>query len=171
MLGFKLKTAAMLRQFSESLVKGYARQRSHTFHRLSSTAASRFVYASEEVREAVASGRAVVALESTILTHGLPADRAVKLAADVEATVRANGAVPATIAVINSRLRVGLTSSDIEHLIDASSRGNAQKVAIRDLPFALNCKDRNRVFGTTVSATSFAANLAGKFFKSSIYGR
>ncbi|KAM7536961.1 hypothetical protein Aperf_G00000066879 [Anoplocephala perfoliata] len=151
----------MLRQFSKLLIRGYVTQRSHPIQRLSSTAASQFVCTSEEVREAVASGRAVVALESTILTHGLPADRAVKLAADVEATVRANGAVPATIAVMDSRLRVGLTFSDIERLINASSRGHAKKVAIRDLPFALNCKDHNQVFGTTVSATSFIANMAG----------
>lgn len=124
--------------------------------------ASKFLSVCEEVREAVSSGRAVVALESTILTHGLPPDRALKLAADAEATIRSNGAVPATIAVMDSRMYVGLSSSHIERLIDASTQGNAKKVAIRDLPFALNCKDSKRVFGTTVSATSFAAHLAGR---------
>ncbi|KAL5110813.1 Pseudouridine-5'-phosphate glycosidase [Taenia crassiceps] len=125
------------------------------------TAASPFVCVSEEVQEALTNGRAVVALESTILTHGLPADRAHRLGLDVEAAVRTYGAVPATIAIIDSRLRVGLTHSELDRLIDAASQGNARKAAIRDLPFALTCSDPSRVFGTTVSSTSFAAHLVG----------
>nr|CDS29349.1 pseudouridine metabolizing bifunctional protein [Hymenolepis microstoma] len=150
-----------LRQLSKLALKKCLTTQTHQFKRSIFTTASEFICVSEEVREAVSSGRAVVALESTILTHGLPPDRALKLAADAEATLRSYGAIPATVAVMDSRIRVGLSSSDIERLIDASIQGNAKKVAIRDLPFALNCKDSGRVFGTTVSATSFAANLSG----------
>ncbi|VDN99542.1 unnamed protein product [Rodentolepis nana] len=150
-----------LRQLFKPALKKYLTTQTHQFKHSISTAASEFMCVSEEVREAVSSGRAVVALESTILTHGLPPERALKLAADAEATLRSNGAIPATIAIMDSRIRVGLSSVDIERLIDASVKGNAKKVAIRDLPFALNCKDSGRVFGTTVSATSFAANLSG----------
>lgn len=125
------------------------------------SAASPFVSVSDEVKEALTNGRAVVALESTILTHGLPADRALRLALDVETAVRTHGAVPATIAILDSRLRVGLTRSELDRLIDAASQGNARKAAIRDLPFALTCSDPSRVFGTTVSATSFAAHFVG----------
>ncbi|VDK33568.1 unnamed protein product [Taenia asiatica] len=125
------------------------------------TAVSPFVCVSEEVQEALANGRAVVALESTILTHGLPADRARRLGLDVEAAVRTHGAVPATIAILDGRLRVGLTHSELDRLIDAASQGNARKAAIRDLPFALTCSDPSCVFGTTVSSTSFAAHLVG----------
>lgn len=150
-----------LRHLSKPVLKKCSATHIHRFRRSFSTAASKFLCVSEEVREALSSGRAVVALESTILTHGLPPDRALKLATDAEATLRSYGAIPATVAVMDSRIRVGLSSSDIECLIDASAQGNAKKVAIRDLPFALNCKDSRRVFGTTVSATSFAAHLSG----------
>ncbi|KAM3175532.1 hypothetical protein ACTXT7_008312 [Hymenolepis weldensis] len=150
-----------LRHLSKPVLKKCSATHIRRFKHSFSTAASKFLCVSEEVREAVSSGRAVVALESTILTHGLPPDRALKLATDAEATLRSYGAIPATIAVMDSRIRVGLSSSDIERLIDASAQGNAKKVAIRDLPFALICKDSVRVFGTTVSATSFAAHLSG----------
>ena len=125
------------------------------------TAAKQFICVSEEVQEALQNRQPVVALESTILTHGLPADRALHFATTVEEAVRSNGAVPATIAVLDSHFRVGLTHSDFDRLVDAASCGNARKAAIRDLPFALTCPDRRVVFGTTVSATSFIAYLSG----------
>src|SRR3546814_8612913 len=67
-----------------------------------------------EVRDALATGRPVVALESTIITHGMPAPRNLETARRVEAAVRAGGAVPATIAVLDGRIRVGLTADDLE---------------------------------------------------------
>ncbi|VDM31016.1 unnamed protein product [Hydatigera taeniaeformis] len=148
---------------SMALVRGLtAAHRCHHQLTLKQIASSSpFVCISEEVQEALVNRRAVVALESTILTHGLPADRALRLGLDVEAEVRANGAVPATIAILDGHLRVGLTHLELDRLIDGASRGNARKAAIRDLPFALTCSDPSRVFGTTVSSTSFAAHLVG----------
>ncbi|VDD81111.1 unnamed protein product [Mesocestoides corti] len=122
---------------------------------------SLFTRVSEEVRSALSADRPVVALESTILTHGLPPDRAFTLGIDVEAVVRRHGAIPATIAIFDGKVHIGLSKCELERLIDSSSRGNTKKAAIRDLPFALNCPDHSRVFGTTVSATSFAAHLVG----------
>src|SRR3546814_11587448 len=69
-----------------------------------------------EVRDALATGRPVVALESTIITHGMPAPRNLETARRVEAAVRAGGAVPAHIAVLDGRIRVGLTADDLERL-------------------------------------------------------
>ncbi|EUB62139.1 Pseudouridine-metabolizing bifunctional protein [Echinococcus granulosus] len=152
-----------LGRLSTSLARGLTaayRCQHHLALKLS-TAASPFVCVSEEVQEALANRRGVVALESTILTHGLPADRAHRLGVDVEAAVRTHGAVPATVAIFDGCLHVGLARSDLDRLIDAASQGNARKAAIRDLPFALTCSDPSRVFGTTVSSTSFAAHFAG----------
>ena len=69
---------------------------------------------SPEVKEALESGRPVVALESTIISHGMPYPRNVETALTVEQTIRDNGAVPATIAVIGGRLKAGLTRDEIE---------------------------------------------------------
>ena len=69
-----------------------------------------------EVQSALQSGRAVVALESTIISHGMPYPRNVETALSVEAAVRENGAVPATIAVLDGRLKVGLSKAEIERL-------------------------------------------------------
>lgn len=122
---------------------------------------TQFLAVSEEIRHAIASKQPVVALESTLLTHGLPPDRALSVGRAVESVVRENGAIPATIAVFDRKIRVGLQPSEFERLIEASAQGHANKAALRDLPFALNCHNAKRVYGTTVSATSFAANLAG----------
>ena len=109
-----------------------------------------------EVAEALGSGGAVVALESTIITHGMPYPRNVETALAVEADVRANGAVPATIAVIGGRLRAGLTHDEIDEL---GQRGeHALKVSRRDLPFII---DQGGIGGTTVAATMIVSNIAG----------
>jgi pseudouridine-5'-phosphate glycosidase len=71
---------------------------------------------SAEVREALAAGRAVVALESTIISHGMPYPQNVATALQVEGEVRAHGAVPATIAVVDGRLKAGLSRAEIESL-------------------------------------------------------
>ena len=86
-----------------------------------------------EVAQALASGKPVVALESTIISHGMPYPQNVATALQVEAEVRAHGAVPATIAIINGRLKAGLTVAEIEVLGQSGRR--VVKVSRRDIPF------------------------------------
>lgn len=110
---------------------------------------------SRPVAEALAADRAVVALESTIITHGMPWPRNLETAREVEAVVRAAGAEPATIAVLGGALRVGLDAADLEAL--ARSR-DAMKLSRADLAFAMAT---GRSGSTTVAATMLAAHLAG----------
>lgn len=116
---------------------------------------------SEEVAEARASGKPLVALESTIIAHGMPYPENLSTALRVEAAVREVGAVPATIAVLNGKLKVGLEKKEIEFL--AQSR-DVLKASRRDLPIVF-LKGGNA--STTVSATMIAASFAGiKLFAS-----
>jgi pseudouridylate synthase len=109
----------------------------------------------EEVAEALACGDPVVALESTIVTHGMPYPENLATAAEVEAVVRTAGAVPATIAVVDGRPRVGLDAAALERL----ARGeDVAKASRRDLPAVLAA---GADAGTTVAATMFLAHLAG----------
>jgi pseudouridylate synthase len=108
-----------------------------------------------DVREAVAGGGAVVALESTIITHGMPYPQNLKTARAVETIVRREGAVPATIALIEGRIRIGLAASELDRL--ASARDTV-KASRRDLA-ALVAKGASG--GTTVAATIVAAAAAG----------
>lgn len=109
----------------------------------------------EEVRDALAERRPVVALESTIVSHGLPYPENLETARGLEAVVRAGGAVPATIAVVDGALAVGLSPAELERL--ATERGVA-KVSRRDLPFVIA---RGGLGATTVSATMIGAARAG----------
>jgi pseudouridine-5'-phosphate glycosidase len=111
---------------------------------------------SPEIAEARASGKAIVALESTIITHGMPYPRNVETAHMVEDAVTGAGAVPATIAVIDGRFRVGLERQDIESLGQLS--GGVVKASRRDLALVAS---RHGSAGTTVAATMFIAELAG----------
>ena len=108
-----------------------------------------------EVRDALASGRPVVALESTIVTHGMPAPANVETARAVEAVVRASGAVPATIAVVGGKIKIGLSDSEMEWLGTAK---DVLKLSRADLPFAVA---KRRHGSTTVAATMICAKLAG----------
>ncbi|MBT8459666.1 MAG: pseudouridine-5'-phosphate glycosidase [Boseongicola sp.] len=108
-----------------------------------------------EVGEAQALGRAVVALESTIITHGMPYPQNVETARLVEAEVRAHGAVPATIAVIDGRLKIGLSDAELEALAQAQ---NVAKLSRADIAV---CVARGGTGATTVAATMIAAHLAG----------
>lgn len=110
---------------------------------------------SPEVAAARAAGQAIVALESTIISHGMPYPQNVQTAREVEAIVRAGGAVPATIAVLEGKIRVGLSEAQLELLGRAS---DALKLSRRDLPYALAS---GRVGATTVAATMICAHLAG----------
>jgi pseudouridylate synthase len=107
------------------------------------------------VAEALAAGRPVVALESTIITHGMPYPDNAAMAKDVERIIRDGGAVPATIAVVDGRLKIGL--SDEERGTLAKITG-AMKLSRADLAFAVAAK---RTGGTTVAATMIAAHMAG----------
>lgn len=111
--------------------------------------------ASRPVAEAFADRVPVVALESTIITHGMPYPQNLQTALRVEAIVAAAGAVPATIAVVEGVLRVGLDPAELERL--AETRG-AMKLSRADLAFALAA---GRTGSTTVAATMIAAHLAG----------
>ena len=109
-----------------------------------------------EVKKALEEGKPVVALESTIISHGMPYPKNVETALLVEETIRANGAVPATIAIIGGRLKAGLSKEEIEHLGKA---GHAvTKASRRDLP-AIVAKGIDGA--TTVTTTMIIAHMAG----------
>jgi pseudouridine-5'-phosphate glycosidase len=109
----------------------------------------------DEVRDALADGRAVVALESTIISHGLPRPDNARLAREFEQAVRDGGAVPATVAVIDGRPRIGLDDSALDRL--ANDEG-ATKVSVRELA---SIAARGGVGSTTVASTAHLAALAG----------
>lgn len=114
----------------------------------------------EEVRDAVETGRPVVALESTIIAHGLPYPDNLGLAADLERNVRASGAVPATIAILEGVARVGLDATQLERL--ASPDSKVKKAGAADLGVAMATGSDA---ATTVSGTSALAARAGiRFF-------
>ena len=122
---------------------------------MSSHLASSWLVLSPAVASARAAGRAVVALESTIVAHGMPYPQNVQTAREVEALIRALGAEPATIAVMDGRIRVGLGDAELERL---GRSGEARKVSRRDLPAVLAS---GAMGATTVAGTMICAALAG----------
>ncbi|XP_034893678.1 pseudouridine-5'-phosphate glycosidase isoform X2 [Populus alba] len=111
---------------------------------------------SPEVAEALSSGHPVVALESTIISHGMPYPKNLKTAKEVEAIVRENGAVPATVAILDGVPCIGLSTGELERLATLGTK--AQKTARRDIAHVV----ANRGNGaTTVSATMFFASMVG----------
>jgi pseudouridine-5'-phosphate glycosidase len=110
---------------------------------------------SAPVAAAQAAGRAVVALESTIIAHGMPYPQNVRTAREVEALIRGFGAEPATIAVMDGRIRIGLSGEELELL---GRSGTAMKVSRRDLPAVLAS---GGLGATTVAGTMICAALAG----------
>ena len=110
---------------------------------------------SAEIREALAAGKAIVALESTIITHGMPYPQNVETARAVEIVVRKNGAIPATIAIVAGRLRVGLDDGELDRL---GAMKGVVKASRRDLAAAIVAKASG---GTTVAATMAIAAEAG----------
>jgi pseudouridine-5'-phosphate glycosidase len=108
-----------------------------------------------EVSDAIASGRGVVALESTIISHGLPSETSAATAREIEDAVRRGGAVPATIAVVGGMVRVGL---DDDQLVQVAEGRDVVKTSVRDLGPVL----AQRLTGaTTVAATAYVAHLCG----------
>ncbi|HIY16466.1 MAG TPA: pseudouridine-5'-phosphate glycosidase [Candidatus Intestinimonas stercorigallinarum] len=117
---------------------------------------NKYLDVSPEVAAAVAEGKPVVALESTIISHGMPYPQNVETALKVESIIRENGAVPATIAILGGRLKAGLTAEEIEYL---GKKGTAvHKASRRDL--AVLCA-RGADGATTVTTTMIIAHMAG----------
>jgi len=108
------------------------------------------------VQQARAQNQAIVALESTIITHGMPYPQNLELARELEQIVFSQGAVPATIAVIDGLIKIGLNDSELEML--SKKRLKATKLSTRDIPIAINQKLTG---STTVAATIFCAEKAG----------
>lgn len=108
-----------------------------------------------EVQKAVAAGQPVVALESTIISHGMPYPKNIEMAKNVSKIIRENGAIPATIAIIDGVLKVGLTEEEIEFL---GTSKDVVKASRRDLPFIISKKLTG---ATTVATTMILADLAG----------
>jgi pseudouridylate synthase len=107
-----------------------------------------------ELKSALAEGRPVVALESTIISHGMPYPQNLETAIEVEKIVRKNGAIPATIAIINGKCYAGLTIEQLEYFAKAE---DVRKVSLRDMPHVIS----KRLFGaTTVAATMRIASMA-----------
>ncbi len=117
---------------------------------------NKFLDVNPEVAQAIAEGKPVVALESTIISHGMPYPQNVETALNVERIIRENGAVPATIAIIGGRLKAGLTAEEIEYF---GKKGQAiAKASRRDL--AVLCA-RGEDGATTVTTTMIIAHMAG----------
>jgi pseudouridine-5'-phosphate glycosidase len=112
-----------------------------------------------EIVEAKKNGKPVVALESTIISHGMPYPQNVETAMEVENIVRKNGAVPATIAIIKGKLKAGLTKKEIDYLGKAGQK--VTKVSRRDIPFIVSGKQDG---ATTVASTMIIASMAGISF-------
>lgn len=117
---------------------------------------NKFLEISQEVKEALDAGKPVVALESTIISHGMPYPQNVDTALRVEEVVRQNGAVPATIAIIGGKLKCGLSKDEIEYL--GKKGQDVKKCSRRDLPVIMSQKMDG---ATTVTATMIIAAMAG----------
>ena len=117
---------------------------------------NKYLDVSPEVAEALAAGKPVVALESTIISHGMPYPRNVETALLVEQTIRENGAVPATIAIIGGRLKAGLSKDEIEYLGKAGTE--VAKASRRDIAALVARKADG---ATTVTTTMMIAHMAG----------
>ena len=117
---------------------------------------NKFLSINKDVEKALKEGTPIVALESTIISHGMPYPENVKTALEAEKIIRDNGCVPATIAIIKGQLKVGLTTEEIDYLGKEGLKVN--KTSTRDIPYIVSQKLDG---ATTVSATSYIASLAG----------
>ena len=117
---------------------------------------NKYLEISPEVKEALEAGKPVVALESTIISHGMPYPKNVETALLVERTIRENGAVPATIAIIGGKLKAGLSEAEIEYL--GKKGREIAKASRRDLPVLIARKADG---ATTVTTTMIIAHMAG----------
>lgn len=113
-----------------------------------------YIVLSEEVKAAKEQGKPIVALESTIISHGMPYPQNVKTAREVEQIIREKGAVPATIALVNGKIKIGLSDEELEMFGKSTDVAKASR---RDLPYLLATK---KMGATTVAATMICADLA-----------
>ena len=116
----------------------------------------KYLEISQEVKNAIEKGEAVVALESTIISHGMPYPQNVETALQVEKIIRDSGAIPATIAILKGKLKVGLTKEEIDYL--GSKGQDCVKASRRDLPFIIA---KGLDGATTVASTMIIAAMAG----------
>ncbi|MGO1527368.1 MAG: pseudouridine-5'-phosphate glycosidase [Senegalia sp. (in: firmicutes)] len=116
---------------------------------------NKYIEIKEEVRKALEENKPVVSLESTIISHGMPYPQNVETARKVEEIVRENGSIPATIAILDGKIKVGLTDEELEYLGKAK---NVVKASRRDLPFILAKKLNG---ATTVASTMIISDLVG----------
>lgn len=116
---------------------------------------AKYIEIGNEVRDAIAAGSGVVALESTIISHGMPYPANLETARSVEQVVRSAGAIPATVAVLNGRYKIGLSGSELEYLAQAK---DVMKASRRDLGVAFA---RGLTAATTVATTMIGASWAG----------
>ena len=110
---------------------------------------------SEEIQNSIKENGPVVALESTIISHGMPFPQNLETALEVESIIRKEGAIPATIAVVEGRIKIGLSNLELEQFAQGTK---TVKVSSRDLPLAISQKQDG---GTTVAATMICARMAG----------
>ena len=116
---------------------------------------NKYITYSDEVKKALENNLPIVALESTIISHGMPYPKNLETAKECEEVIRRNGCVPATIAILDGKLKVGLNEEELEYLAKA---GNVIKASRRDIPYIV----ANGLNGaTTVSGTMYVAELAG----------
>jgi pseudouridylate synthase / pseudouridine kinase len=122
-----------------------------------------FFKISEEIREALHSRRPIVALETTIYTHGFPYPDNVALASELESIVRSNGGVPATIGILDGVARVGLSPEELIRLASSAGQPSTLKLSRRDLSYACGLRLNGKLFngGTTIAATMILAHMAG----------
>lgn len=116
---------------------------------------NKYLEFSAEVEYARANNKPIVALESTLITHGFPYPHNFELAAELEDIVRSHDAVPATIALMNGKIKIGLSTDDLKSLVDDTE---VYKASRRDIPYFLT---KQVSAGTTVAATLYCAHLAG----------
>lgn len=142
----------MLSQINLTGKLAFFRQYVKSSNRFVSTSPLRIT---DEIQEAINCKQPIVALESTIITHGLPYPKNIEMATSVEKVVRSNGAIPATIAFVNGVPSIGLDHSEIEHL---ASKNDSMKVSRRDIGYVMANKFNG---GTTISSTMILAEKAG----------
>ncbi|EPQ64392.1 Bgt-4130 [Blumeria graminis f. sp. tritici] len=123
----------------------------------------KFINVSEEVNTALNEGQPIVALESTIYTHGWPNPDNLRLALHLKDLVRSHGAIPATVGVVNGVATVGLSDEELTILCGAAAKPDTMKISRRDLPYILGMGIAGRLIhgGTTVSSTMILAHWAG----------
>lgn len=119
---------------------------------------SSYLTLADEVQTALEEQRPVVALESTVIAHGLPYPANIEVAQTMEATIRSEGAIPATIGIFNGKIKIGLTREEITHL---GTTQHVQKVSRRDLAITLATR---HLGATTVAGTMLCASMAGIHF-------